>query len=305
MPYKQGVSTLRLRPGLKGQKVVTHVPPPIRTQIGWLEYGLQTRKHERKGWLKEELHKRKLLVDNKAALWARVLSDYACTEAAREGMERALGQNYVHPREHKGVQGKQTSGRFISLKKESQLGVPKNIWNLGYLMHAYGLDKATFRRRWWKAAKEGIGIGETIGNHVGTSVINNRKLARERYDAKFFYAREKALQCREPTEFAQKVKEWQCYKYRVAFWGRRFDEKLLTAEEMTYYNRLMKEHDDRQPYVQQDILDALINGHSCHSYRALSKQINNWCSPWAIQKWLTSATPYLLHLFEEYKAWSK
>jgi hypothetical protein len=135
--------------------------------------------------LKEELHKHKLLADNKGALWARVLSDYACTEAAREGMEKSLGQNYVDPREHKGVHGKQSGGRFISLKKQSQLGVPKNIWTLGYLMHAYGLDKATFRRR-WKAGKEGITIGEKVGNHVGTSVINNCKLARERYDAKFF-----------------------------------------------------------------------------------------------------------------------
>jgi hypothetical protein len=206
MPYKEGPPTLRPRPDAKQPKVVTHVAPPVRTQIWWLEYGLQTRKHERKGWLKEELLKHKLVADNKTAMWTRVLSDYACTEAGREGMEKALGKNYVDPREHKGVQGKQSGGRYISLKKESQIGVPKNIWTLGYLMHAYGVDKATFRRR-WKAAKEGIKMTETVGNHVGTSVINNRKLARERYDAKFFYAREKALQCREATEPDQKVKE--------------------------------------------------------------------------------------------------
>jgi hypothetical protein len=116
------------------------------------------------------LEKHKLLTDTKAALWARVLSDYASTEAAREGMEKALGQNYIDPREHKGVHGKQLGGRFVSLKKDSQLGMPKNIWTLGYLVHTYGADKATFRRR-WKAAKEGIAIGETIGNHIGASVI--------------------------------------------------------------------------------------------------------------------------------------
>jgi hypothetical protein len=92
-----------------------------------------------------------------------------------------------------------------------------------------------------------------------------------------------------------KVKEWQCHKYRIAFWGTRFDENVLTAEEISYYNRLAREHDDRQPYVQQNILDALINGHSCHSYRALSKQINNWCSPWAIKKWLTSHPTYYIY----------
>ncbi len=90
-------------------------------------------------------------------------------------------------------------------------------------------------------------MSETVGNHVGTSVINNRKLARERYDAKFFYAREKALQCREATEPDQKVKEWQCHKYRVAYCGRRFDENVLTDEEISYYHRLAREHDDWQP----------------------------------------------------------
>ncbi len=127
---------------------MTPVPPPTRTQIGWLECGLQSRKHERKGWLKAELIKHKLLAETKSALWARVLSDYACTEAAREGMEQALGDKYKDPREHKGVQGKASSGRFVSLKKASQIGIPKNMWTLGYLVYAYDVDKATFRRRW-------------------------------------------------------------------------------------------------------------------------------------------------------------
>jgi hypothetical protein len=262
MPYKESTPTLRTRKVPKPQQVVTQFPPPSRTQIGWLEYGLQTRKHERKGWLKEELEKHKLIPDTKGALWARVLSDYACTEAARNGMQKALGEKYVDPGEHKGVHGKESGGRFISLKKDdSQIGIPKNIWTLGYLVYAYDVDKATFRRR-LKAAKEGIPIGETIGKHMGTSVITNRQLARERYDAKFFYAREKALQSREQTEPAYKVKEWQCYKYRVAFWGKRFEENVLTAEEMSYYARLAREHDERQPYIQQDIMDSLILGHS-------------------------------------------
>ncbi len=113
---------------------MTQIPPPSKTQIGWLEYGLETRRHEKKGWLKEELLKHDLLADTKAALWARVLSDYACTEAAREGMAKALGLAYVDPREHKGVKGKASGGKFVSLKKDSQLGVPKNVWTLGYLV---------------------------------------------------------------------------------------------------------------------------------------------------------------------------
>ncbi len=100
---------------------------------------------------------------------------------------------------------------------------------------------------------------------------------------------------REPPEAAQKVPEWQCYKYQVAYWGKVFAEKALDDQEMPYYSRLAREHDERQPYIKQDILDALIEGHSCHSYRALSKHINDWCSPWAIEKWLKSHPMYHIH----------
>ena len=127
---------------------MTPAPPNTRTQIGWLEFGLQSRMHQRKGWLKEELIKHGLLADTKSALWARVLSDYTCTEAARDGMEQALGDKYQDPREHKGVKGKASSGRFVSVQNGRQRGIPKNMWTLGYLAYAYNVDKATFRRRW-------------------------------------------------------------------------------------------------------------------------------------------------------------
>ena len=141
MPYKDAKPSLRARKEPKSQQVVTKLPPPLRTQIEWLEFGVQTRKHERKGWLKEELvEKHKLIPDTKAALWSRILADYACTEVAREGMRKVLGDKYVDPREYKGVQGKETGGRFMSLKKESQIGIPKNIWTLGFLMYAYDVE---------------------------------------------------------------------------------------------------------------------------------------------------------------------
>ncbi len=113
MPYKESTPTLRPR---KQQKPIDvyQKPPPNRTRLEWLEYGLQSRRHETKGWLKDELQTHKVLVDTKEALWARALSDYACTEAARQGMENALGDKYVDPREHKGVQGKKSGGKFMS-----------------------------------------------------------------------------------------------------------------------------------------------------------------------------------------------
>ncbi len=73
---------------------------------------------------------------------------------------------------------------------------------------------------------------------------------------------------------------------------------------MSYYLRLAREHDERQPFVMQDILDALIEGHSCHSYRALSKHINDWCSHSMDYRKMVQVTPIVSHIFEEYKAWT-
>jgi hypothetical protein len=110
------------------------------------------------------------------------------------------------------------------------------MWTLGFLVYAYGVDKATFRRR-LKAEKEGmvILVSATIGKHIGTSVISNRQLARERYDAKLVYARGKSLTNREPALAAQRVPEWECYKYRVAYWGQVFEHKALDEQDMSYY----------------------------------------------------------------------
>jgi hypothetical protein len=62
----------------------------------------------------------------------------------------------------------------------------------------------------------------------------------------------------------------------VAYWGKVFAEQVVDEQNMSYCSRLAREHDERQPFIQQEILDALIEGHSCHSYRALSKHINDW-----------------------------
>ncbi len=59
MPYKEAVPALRPRKAPK-QIDVYRKPPPDRTRIEWLEYELQTRKHEKKGWLLNELKTHKV-----------------------------------------------------------------------------------------------------------------------------------------------------------------------------------------------------------------------------------------------------
>jgi hypothetical protein len=135
----------------------------------------------------------------------------------------------------------------------------------------------------------GITITPDITNspvNKGLSVIESRELALERYNPKFFYAHEHAMMMHNPTLEDQRVPEWTTYKYR------RLVER---GEDYSEYTRLAKQHDVRQPYIKEDILDALKLGNNCHSYRALSKRINNWCSPYTIETWLRSHPTYNIY----------
>jgi hypothetical protein len=76
---------------------------PERTPLEWLEHGLKSRCHEKRGWLKEKLLEYELLEPNEEALWKRVILDYKCQMSAIEGMRVALGAKFIDPRENKGV----------------------------------------------------------------------------------------------------------------------------------------------------------------------------------------------------------
>jgi hypothetical protein len=129
MPYKDTTTTNRTRrePDISSANILPDraVAVPDKTPLQWLESGLKSRSHEKRGWLKDKLIKHGLLEATDEALWQRVISDYKCQLSAIEGMRLALGPRFNDPRDHKGDQGK--GGKFVSLKKESQADVPKNM----------------------------------------------------------------------------------------------------------------------------------------------------------------------------------
>ena len=142
-PYKTGEVTLRTR---------KKAPVPVQfkrvvekhTPLGWLKWGLTTRKHEKRGWLAEALLQSGELLPGDDALWKRMLSDYRCQTAYLEGMKEVLGAAYVDPREHVHYPDKNAGGKFVSQKKPTQQKVPKNVHSLGYLVYTYGVAKTTF-----------------------------------------------------------------------------------------------------------------------------------------------------------------
>ena len=86
---------------------------------------LKTRKHERKGWLKDILLQEGEITGEKNSLWRRVLSDYKCQLSGIEGIKSVMGDAFVDPRKHIGTPG--VASDFVSKKRPSQIGVPKTF----------------------------------------------------------------------------------------------------------------------------------------------------------------------------------
>ena len=63
--------------------------------MGWLKYGLESRRHERKWWLKAALQPRSLLGTADKDVRIRVLSDYKSQLAHVEGMEEFADANKI------------------------------------------------------------------------------------------------------------------------------------------------------------------------------------------------------------------
>ena len=147
-----------------------------------------------------------------------------------EGMRLALGSKFKDPRDTKGHNGE--FGKFVSQKKESQLEIPKNMWTIPYLLHAYGVKRSNFKNK-RKADKKGATTYTREMNvkrvqfNKGDCVITNRVASRRKYNAKYFFSRKKALSLTIPLPISAHVddgsvdeplyrrKEWQLYTTRV------------------------------------------------------------------------------------------
>jgi hypothetical protein len=119
------------------------------------------------------------------ALWQRVMSDYKCQLSAIESMRLALGGSFNDPRDHKGNQG--DGGKFVSLKKETQADVPKNMWTIPFLLYTYDVKRSNFQNK-TKNDKLGVsklteGLKKRVQWNKGYCVITDRVASRRKYNA--------------------------------------------------------------------------------------------------------------------------
>jgi hypothetical protein len=205
---------------------------PDRSPLEWLKHRLSSRTHEKRGWLRDKLLHHNLLEPNDESLWKRILSDYKCQLSAIEGMRLPLGDTFVDPREHEGENGE--FGKYVSQKSASQSEVPKNMWTIPYLLHEYEVKRSNFQNKRNQDKKGAAMLTQKDKNQYnkGDCVITNRAASRRMYNAKYFFARKKALSGilpvfeGEPHRFfpidvagAEPVfrgREWQQYPTRVS-----------------------------------------------------------------------------------------
>ncbi len=234
MPYKDSTSSNRIRreQDISASNILPEktIVAPDKTPLEWLQSGLKSRTHEKRGWLKEKLLKHGLLEPSNEALWQRVMSDYKCQLSAIEGMRLALGSGFNDPREHKGNQG--DGGKFVSLKKLTQADVVKNMWTIPFLLYAYDVKRSNFQNK-RKDDKLGVskltdGLKRRVQYNKGDCVITDRAASRRKYCARYFFSRMKALNAATIPEFKEgrvntpppndeiyRQREWSFYNTRV------------------------------------------------------------------------------------------
>jgi hypothetical protein len=72
---------------------------------------------------------------------------------------------------------------------------------------------------------------------------------------------------------------------KVAYWKKVYDAhmagdcEIIIEEDMHEYERIANEHDARQPFIEEELIQAIqaIKQYSDITYRQLSGHINNWC----------------------------
>jgi hypothetical protein len=291
MPFKN-----KDNPGLR-QRTIKPVQihaapvPPQRTPMQWLEIGTQTRRHERRGWLRRWLIHFGLLEDNDEAVWRRVISDYTMQVTYIEGMKGAKGkETFVDPRAYKGIRG--AGGVWVSGKSETQVGIPKNHYTIPYLLYAYDVSRTSFQRR-VKQAKQGKPFltPSKPHKHKGASVIDNLQLSKAKHTPRFFFARTHAMSA---DIIPPENKAWNCYKEKEAYWCVVWDEKEAKGEDLTHWHRMAREHEARQPFIKQDLV-SILETCCTTSYRALAVRINGWCAASTIETWLKSHPTYSMY----------
>jgi hypothetical protein len=95
-----------------------------------------------------------------------------------------------------------------------------------------------------------------------------------KFTPRFFFARMHAMAADPPPSVPEL---WQKYSVRYEYYGAEYDDKAKKGDDLSCWDRMAREHDARQPFIQQELVQVIV---ACPvmSYRDIALTINGWCS---------------------------
>jgi len=289
--------TLRSRnvePSLEQSSSVTPDALQRKTPLMWLKEGLKTRKHERRGWLRDVLLQEGEIIDDTYSIWRRVLSDYKCQLSGIEGMRCVMEDDFVDPRKHIGTPG--VAGDFVSTKRASQIGVPKNPWTIPYLLHAFDVSRSSFKRYLKHGLREPTATKPPNGRDLGHQcVITNSACSLRTFTPAYFFVRE-MIKTHRPPEGVVTYSEQKSHYHHL--WNKAIElpggyqtfldsNNVFQRIDVEKHTALARQHNARQPMIKSDLIEAL-ESNVCMSYHGLARHIDFWCGPKTIGRWFRS-----------------
>lgn len=234
-----------------------------------------------KGWRNRDMHK---LDSNEKE--EKLLSDVQVLKSFIEGQTRAgISPPNLHSKTA-------ADGTF---KKRTARHIP---WSIRYLMYAWGRGK-NYSTKLLKRTRQTAKATESDTNKRqqpkvlkakgNASYIVDRERGRRFYNARYFYVKQyvETRMDEERDLFSDaKAKRLQLMARAKQCWN-----TVTNQDTIQLYEARAREHDKRQPFVQDEIL-ALLKGDPSLSFEKLSESIGGWCSASAIQSWLASQLDY-------------
>jgi hypothetical protein len=146
--------------------------------------------------------------------------DYQCQLLAIERMQSTAGDDFKDPRlvSQHGVVNAKANRPFQS---SSKAGIPKGVYTIPYLLHAYDVPRSTFKRR-KKEMKEG-----TVSKPDSEKMTYNQSWHFRHQQQP--NVQEKLLSGGSPAASCSKG-NWQTHMARQKYWGSVYDELAPRGE---------------------------------------------------------------------------
>jgi hypothetical protein len=169
-----------------------------------------------------------ILDGSKQGLKARCWNDYKAQMLYIDAMKEAKDDQTYDPRRNEHLTG--NDGRFVAAKGKT---VPKNPLTVMYLIHAYEVPYATFKR--WKA--DAFVSEKHVPEHKGKSIITDKKWATQIFNPRRMYLEHKMavwLLKHPSKKYDSKAKKVGIYKHdqpRVLTLSHRYLRCHLTGDQ--------------------------------------------------------------------------